>query len=825
MEFNDKQKTIINSVNGAYLISAPVGTGKTTILTERIIKALESGINPNEILCLTFTNRAADEMRERIRARVKDKNIFDSLTISTFHGFCAYFIRSEAKELDLPVDYTILDEVEQTEILREILEDYPEFNITNNNGFKSDFNIYELKENLYKRREFELESDIGCEVAKVARNDVLDEINKKYLNVLKSQNSLDFGELVLLTMRGLYQNEKLQKKWSQKFKFIQLDEFQDTHLSEYLVVKELAKKHKNITLIGDLDQTIYSWRGSKPQFIKKIFKSHFSPVKELHLEINYRFSKGVLDAVKSFLDNLENKETKKIESCDKGDNEKSVKVFPAYNLPEEVDFVVDTINDIRNKEPKARIAVLARAHYLISLVANIFKEKGIAHITVDQYDFFRRQEIKDIYAYLKIIFNKYDFESAYRLSQRPGRGIGVKTLQKIREEGADIGIRVSDFLDFKNYNFLEPYANLISKHEKGRIIVLDTETTGTDVLKDEIIQIYAIEVVDGKPGKDFHFYLKNSIPVGGSEVVHGISDEFLKENGRIPLEVLSELKDFVNNDIVVGHNINFDLNMITENSKRLGLDFEFKEFYDTLDISRRIVSSENYKLNTLAEKFGLSTATHDARDDVLATVGLMAVLVKKLKPDTVKRSEVFKKFSSKFISLAIQISSWQKKAKKTRPDEMLVLVWEESGLKEFYSKDKEYDRRFDSVKTLLKLFKDKDDLGKPGDVVLRELIRYASLVKDIDFLGLEQGKIPIVTVHQVKGLEFDYVFMVGLNDFKFPIRRPGSDIEEEKRLFYVAMTRARKRIFLTYSQFNDYGSPQAKSPFIDFIDKKFVSLD
>lgn len=824
MEFNSKQKEIIDSVKGAYLVSAPVGTGKTTILTERIIKALQSEIAPEEILCLTFTNRAADEMRERIRARINDKKIFDQITISTFHGFCAYFIRAEAKELNLPADFTIFDETEQVETLKNILEDYPEFDLTGNGGYKNNFNIYEFKEKLYKRRESKLEIQIGCDVIGPSDDKILDEINAKYLKILAEQNSLDFGELVLLTIEGLYKNKKLREKWAKKYKLIQLDEFQDTHLSEYLVVKELAKIHKNITLIGDLDQTIYSWRGSEPKFIKELFKSHFSPVKELNLEINYRFSKGVLDAVTSFLNNLENKETKKIESLNTDDGEKCVNVFGGYNLSEEVDFIVNNIKSLREKEPKARIAVLARANYLIGLVANIFKDKGIAHVTVDQYDFFRRQEIKDVYAYLKIIFNKYDLESAYRIVQRPGRGIGAKTLEKIREDGSKIGIRVSDFLDFKNYNFKEPYANLISEHKKGRIIVLDTETTGTNVLRDEIIQIYAIEVVDGKPGKDFHFYLKNTIPVGTSEVVHGISDEFLKENGRNPLDVLKELKKFINNNITVGHNVNFDLNMISENSKRLGLDFQFSEYYDTLDIARRIVTSENYKLNTLSEKFGLTTATHDARDDVLATVGLMGVLVTRLLPNTQKRAEIFSKFSPKFIALATQINSWQKKSTTLRPSELLNVVWEESGLKDFYFEDKDQTKRFESIATLSKLFCDKDDSERPGDLVLRELIRFASLVRDIDFLGLEQGKVPIVTVHQVKGLEFDYVFIVGVNDYKFPIRRQGSDLEEEKRLFYVAMTRARKKIFITYSQFNDFGNPQSKSPFIDYIDKDFVEI-
>ncbi len=811
MNFNKEQEKIINSLKGAYLLSAPVGTGKTTVLSERIIKALDSGIRAEEILCLTFTNRAAEEMRERIRKKIKYKEDFDNLTISTFHGFCAYFIRAEAKELNIFPDFNILDDFEQNEILRNILKKYPEINSEDNQ-----FKINDFKTKLYKRRERFTEIEIACNFKKPPENKLLDKINQEYLNALKEQNAFDFDELVLSTMRGLFLNKKIHKKWLNKFRFIQLDEFQDTHLSEYLIVKELAKKHKNITMIGDLDQTIYSWRGSRPKMIAELFKKHFAPVKEYHLTINYRFNANVLRAVKSFLNSFEDRATKKIVSHQENSKENAIEIFDAYNFNEEVDWVVDNIKKIKAKNKKASIAVLTRANYLISQIADIFKRKNIAHITVDQYDFFRRQEVRDIYAYLKIIFNKYDLESAYRIAERSKSGIGKKSLQKIREQGSECGLKISDFFDFKNYNFSEPFENLIKNWDGGRLVVLDTETTGTNVLRDEIIQIYAIEVVDGKPGKDFHYFLKNSIPVGASEAVHGISDDFLKENGKDPKWVMQELQKFIGKDAPIGHNVNFDLSIIKENGKRLGIDFNFKEYYDTLDIAKRVVQSENYRLNTLATMFNLSSATHDAKDDVLATVGLLGVLVGKLKPKQEERKNLFAKFSPKFIKLATMINSWQKKSLIYRPAKILDIVWQESGLDEFY-KNFDYEKRIKSINTLKKLFKQKDDKEKSPDIVLRELISYASLVKNIDFLGLDKGKVPIVTVHQVKGLEFDYVFVLGMNDYKFPIRRAGSDMEEEKRLFYVALTRAKEKIFLSYSRFNQYDTPQAKSPFLDYL--------
>ena len=826
MDFNKSQKKLIENVFGVYLVSAPVGTGKTTILTERIIKAIELGVNPKEILGLTFTNRAAEEMFDKIKAKIKNKEILGDLTIKTFHGFCAYFVRTEAKAVGVFTDFVIFDEEERVEVLENILEKHPEYDSFGDNGFNRFRVLNNILEKLYKYRINKLEKEIGCKVIDYEIDDSLKKIGKEYLKSLSDQNALDFAELVFLTVQILCTNEKIRKRWSSQYKFIQVDEFQDTHFSEYLVIKELAKTHRNVSFIGDLDQTIYTWRGSDPFFIISLVKHHFPEFKELSLDINYRFNKNILLAVKSFLKSFNYSSTKKLDSYDfdNKSTKKAIEVFNGYNLNEEVSWVISNIREIRKENPKSRIAVLSRTNYLIKQISGIFSGKNILHITVDKYEFFRKQEVKDIYAYLKIIFNKFDLESAYRLIKRPARNIGPATIKDIRDKGSSIGLKVSDFLSFKSYNFNEPFENLIKKWKGGRIVVLDTETTGTNVIKDNIIQIYAVEVVNGKPGKDFHFFLKSEILVGTSEEIHGISDDFLKEKGDDPIKVLKDLKNFIGSDVVVGHNIIFDLSMIEENGRRRGMEFNFNEYYDTLDLSRRLLDMPNYKLTTLAEELGLAQATHDAKDDVLATVGLLGILVEKLEKDYKERITLFNKYSPKFIKLANSINFWHKTIKEKRPSEALEYIWENSGLKDFYNKDEKKEDRFKSIEQLIKLFKGRDDISRSADEVLRELINYASFNKGLDFLALEDGEIPIVTPHQVKGLEFDYVFVVGMNDYKFPIRSKTGDIEEEKRLFYVSLTRASEKIFLSYSNFDYYSRPMTISPFIKYIDEKYVDF-
>ena len=815
LSFNPQQKEIIKNIKGAYLVAAPVGTGKTTVLAERVIRALEEGINPEEILCLTFTNRAAEEMKERIRRKLTRAD-FDSLVINTIHGFCAYFLKAEAKNLDLSNDFIIWDEGEQVEKIKNLLE-------------QASFNTKELDlrklidDKLYKSRLQSIYKKGGIKINKEIKLDGrLRSVFEEYLKIMEEENAIDFNQLVSRTLEALLLDKRIRKKWSKRFRLIQLDEFQDTHLPEYLIIKELAREHKNIALIGDLDQTIYAWRGSQPYFIVKLFKKHFNPVKELALEINYRFSPSILSALHSVLANFQS-QTKRITSgLPKTKQEKCISVMGAYNFSEEISWVIENIKKIRKEDERARIAVLARAHWQIKEAACIFREKNISHITVDQYNFFRRQEVKDIYAYLKILFNKFDIESALRLIKTPPKNIGPETINKIQSEGKKIGLKLSDFLVFSNYRFPEPFFYLIENWEKGRIIVLDTETTGTNPRRDNIVQIYAREIVNGQTGKEFHYYLKSEIPVGYSEEIHGLSDEFLAEHGHDPQKILKELKEFIGESPIAGHNINFDLGMIRENGHRRGIDFSFKYYYDTLDISRRLIESENYKLSTLARNLGFASATHSADDDVAATIDLLGFLVKILSKTQKQRTDLFTLLRPKFISLAQSIDSWQRVARKKRPPELLRVILKESGLEEHYSQNEKKEQRLKSFEILEKLFKDKDNKNEEPASALEDLIQYAALVKNIDFLGLEKGKIPIVTVHQVKGLEFDYIFIINLNERSFPARW-NNDLEEEKRLFYVALTRARKEIFLSYSRFDDFGRPLAPSRFISFIDEKYIT--
>ena len=203
------------------MVSAPVGTGKTTVLTERVVQALEKGIKPEEILCLTFTNRATEEMVEKLKSRIKEKEVVDNLTIKTFHGFCAYLVRAEAETAGVASDFIIFDEEERMEVFESIVEKYPEYSLWNNGiEFRKRY-LNNLLFQLYNYRMNQIEKQIGCQVNDYNIDNGLIKIGEEYRRSLEEQNALDFDELVFLSVQILCTNEKVRNKWSKSFRFIQ----------------------------------------------------------------------------------------------------------------------------------------------------------------------------------------------------------------------------------------------------------------------------------------------------------------------------------------------------------------------------------------------------------------------------------------------------------------------------------------------------------------------------------------------------------------------------------------------------------------------------
>lgn len=796
---NPEQKNIINHIEGAILVLAPVGTGKTRVLSDRVVKAIQSGIPAEKILCLTFTNRAAKEMKERLAQSCPDE--VREITIKTFHGLCTSILRIEARNIGLPADFFVYDDADCIGLIKEI------FNVSKDKNAQEIF--FKLAECKSKTNQFDPQNrfiSLGQKKAELAT---------QYQIILQERHSLDFADLIFNVRLMLNFYPDLREKWEQRFDFIQVDEVQDTHLSEYEIVHSLANHSGNIAMIGDLDQTIYEWRGSEPDQVIGQFKQDFQP-QEYSLVLNYRATQTLLNAASAFADCFTKRYTQitPAKSCQIGD---SIELYTAKTENEEAKWIGKQIQKLANNDPNFdynRIAVLTRNHKRIYLIASILEKLDIPCVTVEQYHFFMRQEVKDALAYLRLIINPFDTASMRRILLRPPRGIGDATINHLINEGQDYGLHLTDMIFKETFVDGDPFSHLLTAYYSGTIVVFDVETTGLSVSEDEVIEVAGVKLVEGQVTDEFNYYIANEVSVGDSQNVHHHSDDFLAEKGQPAIKVFREFLDFIQGALLVGHNVEFDIKMLTAHARRIGLNPPLFQWADTWNLSNRFIESDSYRLGVLAKNLNLSLPTHKAIDDARTTVELLLHLIPLIEQNSDERRAVVYRYGENFETLAQQLEHWRQKSQQIRPANLLEQILQESGLYAYYQQDEK--KRLDNLQRLIKMFQEKDDLGLHPETALRYILEEIALAKDLDKVSQDNNQLLVITVHQAKGLEFDTVFLAGLCENEFPSYYSIRDrkIEEEKHLFYVAMTRAKKRLFLSTYLTNANGYTNQPSRFL-----------
>ena len=616
---------------------------------------------------------------------------------------------------------------------------------------------------------------------------------------------------------------------------------QDIGTIEYFIIEKIFKNN-NILMCGDIFQTIYSWRGSEPDIIINTFKEKYKPL-EIVFSKNYRATNILTESSLEYLKNAFETQVTTIykdgiKSATSIVGEK-IKLSINDNARSEARFIFDSIKSLeQNGENIYSTCILTRDNNYNMALSNYLKSlqyEGVnfEFILVDQFKFFRRQEIKDIIAFLKLIVNQYDSLSLKRIITRLPSGIGDKIIEEI--EGSKykcVGIRISDFIDPSVVAYGEKYALLVKELEKDNIIVFDIESTGTDVTEDEIIQIAAIKInskgiVIGK----FEKFIKNDKSVGTSQYVHGFSDAFLRENGEDKRTVLLEFCEFIKNSIIVGHNVQFDINILTSELKRLKMNsIDIKGFYDTLDIYRRFYpEATNHKLETLSKIFNTKNKpSHDAMDDILATGELLInAIYNYIIPTTMERMSYMIKHLKSFSKISEKLNSLFDKAKDMRPYDIVVEVINSFHIKSLYTGE-DGKEKIERLRDFYVLLKDLDNKDKSNRDSLLDIIKITGLSNgELESLIINRTKrprIPIITIHQAKGLEYENVFLAGAQKNTFPSFRAlnSNNLEEEKRLFYVAITRAKKRLFISCNTSGYFGYND-KSPFINHIPSKYIT--
>ncbi len=803
LPFNAEQQQVIQHLQGSLLVLAPVGTGKTSVLSARVARVLAQGMDPSRVLCLTFTNRAAKEMGDRLQAERQ-------ITIKTFHGLCVRILRMGAEALGLPSDFVIYDADDSADILK---------------GF-----MRQKEKDRLEDRVKEVKAAISQAKAKASPDQLTLDLNldglfeafdpqdrpwaERYQAELQRRQALDFDDLIFFTRSLLRLVPAVAAYWANRYSFIQVDEVQDTHLGEYEVVRHLAQHSGNLAMIGDLDQTIYAWRGSEPEVVLDQFRAEFSPT-EYSLSENYRATRSLLQTADVFANAFADRYTRiTIPATSAPGN--PVVVHTAADEDQEAAWIAQRIQALAQNQPTFaynRVAVLTRTNPRAETIAKGLHRRGVPCVTVERYQFFMRQEIKDALAYLRFLVNPFDTGAFKRLLGVPSRHIGIETLRQIYAQGQPCGLWLTDMVLPQPFINDDPLGAVIDAYRHGTLVVFDVETTGV-AIEDEVVEIAAQKLVNGQITETFQAYISDAADVGDSEQVHGYSNEFLRQHGQPGRRVLEQFFQFAGNAFIVGHNVGFDIGMVTTQAQRLGLPVPHWAWADTLNLARRFLQAENYRLGHLAQVLNLpTTPNHHAMDDVATTVHLLAHLIPKLEATAAERTALYYRYGETFEPLAEAIAQWQTLSYRLRPAELLSQVLQTSGLRQHYGRETE---RLHNLDQMVEIFVSQDDPTLPPNLALRTLLEFTALAKNLDHLSAQDNQVLVITAHQSKGLEFDHVFIAGLVEGEFPdfrCRRPG-ELEQEKHLFYVALTRAKQSLYLSSFEEDRYGRSKDPSQFI-----------
>ncbi|HAT4308978.1 3'-5' exonuclease [Clostridium perfringens] len=868
INLNEEQQKVVNEQKNNIILLASAGTGKTNTLAERVTSIIKNGNSkPSEILCITFTNKACKEMSDRVMKIVGGEA--KDITIRTFHSFCFDVVRTYAKRnTDIFSDFTIFDEDDCREVISKLSYYYATSNLmATNMQIQKVIDFIKVERARIETLEDRVLDEYKTVIDEIFkfREEKINQVctNKGNLNLnlknyikfhghelvtlydskLREDHALDFNDLIILT-KELFKDEKVVRALKNKFKYINIDEVQDTSIIEYSIIEKLFEGN-NVLICGDFFQTIYSWRGSDPEMIFNKFKEKYNPV-EIVFSKNYRATKNLNKASLEFLNNAFSSKVSTmykdgILAESKEDGEK-ILLKETRGLREEARFIFDYVNNLcKNGEDLKRVCVLTRDNnYNIGLSEELYQIGGyegadFEFILVDQFKFFRRQEVKDILAFLKLIANRYDSLSLKRIVNRLPTGIGMRTLEAIESyKYKEVGIRLVDYIDPLVLEYGEKFSLLINEFEKENIIVFDVESTGVDVTEDEIIQIAAIKLnKKGEVVDKFEKFLKNKKPVKDSYYVHGFSDEMLQRIGEDKEKVLKEFVEYSKDSIIVGHNVQYDINILCSELERSNLGKpKFKTFYDTLDIYRRFYPGNiNYKLENLSKVYDTKhKPSHDAMDDIIATGELLVRAInEKIRETSMERMALMSKHLKAFTAISKKLNELFQIAESKRPYELVACVMNGFNIKSMYAGD-ENKEKLNRLRDLYALLRDLDDKSKGNRDALLDIIRITGLSNgELESLIINRTKKPrisIITVHQAKGLEFDTVFLAGIQNNTFPsyMAIKEGNLAEEKRVFYVAITRAKKRLVITYNSQGKYGHRNEISQFINYIPKEFFKI-
>jgi DNA helicase-2/ATP-dependent DNA helicase PcrA len=673
---NPPQREAVLYTGGALLILAGAGSGKTRVIAYRIAYLVGSGIaEPGEVLAVTFTNKAAEEMRERVGGLVGSTSA--GMWISTFHALCARLLRREAPHVGLSRDFVIYDSSDQLAAVKQILRDQ-----------QVDDSFLAPRAALARisHAKNRMESPAAMLARRSSyRDDVLARVYDEYVKTLAASGALDFDDLLLKTVELFERSEAVRDHYSRRFRFVMVDEYQDTNRPQYLLMRRLAGHHRNLTVVGDPDQSIYAWRGADIRNILD-FESDFPEAKVVRLEQNYRSTEVILAAASAVIANTLNRKEKRLWT-DRSGGDRIVYARCGDEL-EEGDFVAKTARGVLSADPDAVSAVLYRTNAQSRVLEDALRRENLSYRIIGGVRFYERKEVKDALAYLKLLLNPHDDVSLRRVINVPARGIGKGVIDALDAARGEAGQKAEDRR--------QKTEDRRQKTEDGR------------------------QKSDGQNPDDRNHALEFDSPPALSE----------PESGRV------------------------------EGSPESRPD---RGEGGSPESDRRSL--------WMALNSGLEGKRFTAR--AAASLGAFRDLVLSL--TEMSRREP----ASAAIAKVLDQSGYLQDLREERSEEAEGRI---ENLAELVSAAREYE-------------------GREAEPSLAGFVDRLSLLSEADESeGAKDARVLLMTLHAAKGLEFPAVIIAGLEEGLFPHSRSADEdetLEEERRLCYVGMTRARLQLFLT----------------------------
>ncbi len=518
---------------GPLLVLAGAGSGKTRVLTTKVAYLIEEeNINPHHILAITFTNKAAKEMKERIYQMLGSKAY--QIQISTFHSLGLMILRKHYQLLNFDKAITILDSDDSLTVIKKIIK--------NMNLDPKIYNPRTIRNKISSAKNELLDSQSYAKFASNEYENNVTEIFSRYERKTKVNNSVDFDDLLILPIKLFRQHPEVLKEYQERFQYILVDEYQDTNEAQYILIKMLSSKYRNICVVGDIDQSIYGFRGANYRNILN-FEKDYPKAKIVKLEENYRSTGNILNVANDIIKN--NKKRKEKILWTKNENGLKIKYHRAYDEKDEAHYVSSEIKKLLVKEvPKSEIAILYRTNAQSRNMEEELLSENIPYKVIGSFYFYNRKEIKDLISYLKLIYNSNDDVSLMRVINEPKRQIGPKTIENLALKAADKGISMYEAID--------------SGKELGfKLLIEDIKRQSEDLSLTEIVDL-VLDKSGMRQSLEKEKTIEAEVRLENLEEFKSITKNFEENNGVISLEeflleiaLVSDVEEHKNNTDVI----------------------------------------------------------------------------------------------------------------------------------------------------------------------------------------------------------------------------------------------------------------------------------